>query len=388
MNWARERSFEVNPRTGALQIVSVSEAQEVIRSDGGAKKGAGLLAQFDDELLLSFGVPAVLLPSVRAVQKPEELLLLTKHLPAEAAEALTWLAEGLPPEEVREAVTSQTIMEQVDTTDLAAALQRADSRRRFVTIQTDEDLTAILDAPLEKWRVFLHPSQERLVAKAFSGPARVTGGAGTGKTVVAMHRARHLAKALCTGPGDKVLLTTYTANLAENIGHNLDGLCGDERKKIEVVHLHAWAVRFMQDHGFAFDVASQEDLDRCWEDALLAAEDLNFDLGFLRQEWERVVQANDIETEADYLKVPRIGRGQTLSRPQRSRVWKVFEKFRLGLQNLGKTEWKNVIRQTRRFLEDKKPSLPYRAVVVDEAQDFHAEEWRLIRAIAPSGPND
>jgi hypothetical protein len=388
MNWARERSFEINPRTGALQIVSVSEAQEVIRSDGGAKKGAGLLAQFDDELLLSFGVPAVLLPSVRAVQKPEELLLLTKHLPAEAAEALTWLAEGLPPEEVREAVASQTIKEQVDTTDLAAALQRADSRRRFVTIQTDEDLTAILDAPLEKWRVFLHPSQERLVAKAFSGPARVTGGAGTGKTVVAMHRARHLAKALCTERGDKVLLTTYTANLAENIGHNLDGLCGDERKKIEVVHLHAWAVRFMQDHGFAFDVASQEDLDRCWEDALLAAEDLNFDLGFLRQEWERVVQANDIETEADYLKVPRIGRGQTLSRPQRSRVWKVFEKFRLGLQNLGKTEWKNVIRQTRRFLDDKKPSLPYRAVVVDEAQDFHAEEWRLIRAMSPSGPND
>jgi superfamily I DNA/RNA helicase len=185
-----------------------------------------------------------------------------------------------------------------------------------------------------------------------------------------------------------VLLTTYTANLAENISHNLDGLCGDERKKIEVVHLHAWAVRFMQDHGFAFDVASHEDLDRCWEDAVLAAEDIDFDLGFLRQEWERVVQANDIETEADYLKVPRIGRGQTLSRPQRSRVWKVFEKFRLCLHNVGKTEWKSVIQRTRRFLEDKRPGIPYLAVVVDEAQDFHAEEWRLIRAIAPPGPND
>ena len=240
---------------------------------------------------------------MRAVQKPEELLLLTKHLPAEAAEALTWLAEGLPPEEVREALASQTIKEKVDASDIAAALQHPDSRRRFVTLQTDEDLTAILDAPLEKWRVFLHPSQERLVAKAFNGPARVTGGAGTGKTVVAMHRARHLAKTLCTGADDKVLLTTYTGNLAQNVGHNLDGLCGDERKKIEVVHLHAWAVRFMQGQGFAFDVASQEDLDRCWEDALLAGEDLDFDLGFLRQEWERVVQANDIEKEADYLKV-------------------------------------------------------------------------------------
>src|SRR5262245_11823181 len=209
MGCARERTFEVNPRTGSLQIVSVSEAQEVI---GNTKKGTGLLTHFDNDLLLSFGVPAILLPSVRAVQKPDELLLLTKHLPAEAAEALTWLAEGLPPEEVREAVASQTAKEGVDAADLAAALQHPDSRRRFVTIQTEQDVTAILAAPLEKWRVFLHPNQERLVAKAFNGPCRVTGGAGMGKTVVAMHRARHLAKTLCTGAGDKVLLTTYTTN--------------------------------------------------------------------------------------------------------------------------------------------------------------------------------
>ncbi len=388
MAWTENRVFEVNPRTGSLQVVSVSEATEAIQPTVNGKKRAGILAQFDDELLLSFGVPAVLLPSVRAVAKPDELLSLTKHLPAEAAEALTWLAEGLPPDEVREAVAVQTAKEKVDAADLAAALQHPDSRRRFVTIQTDEDLTSILNAPLEKWRVFLHPSQERLVAKAFNGPARVTGGAGTGKTVVAMHRARHLANSLCTGADDKVLFTTYTANLAQNVGHNLDSLCGDQRKKIEILHLHAWAIRFMKDQGLAFDIASPDDLDRCWEDALLAAEDLGYDIGFLRQEWERVVQANDIEAEADYLKVPRIGRGQTLSRPHRSRVWKVFEKFRLGLRNLGKTEWKSVIQQTHRFLEEKKPRLPYRAVIVDEAQDFHADEWKLIRAIAAPGAND
>src|SRR5581483_9655877 len=131
----------------------------------------------------------------------------------------------------------------------------------------------------------------------FSGPARVTGGAGTGKTVMAMHRARHLAKTLCGESGDKILFTTYTANLAQNVEHNLANLCGEERGRIEVVHLHAWAVRFLREQGLAFDVASPEDLDKCWEEALLAAEELDFDIGFLRQEWEQVVQANGIESE-------------------------------------------------------------------------------------------
>jgi len=388
MAWTENRVFEVNPRTGSLQVVSIDEVTVPTQPTSAKKKTSGILAAFDDDLLLSFGVPALLLPSVRAVEKPDELLLLNKHLPAEAAESLIWLAEGMPPEEVRAAVASVSTKDNVDTSDIGTALLHPDSRRRFVTIQTDHDLTSILDAPLEKWRVFLHPSQDRLVGKMFNGAARVTGGAGTGKTVVAMHRARHLAKTLCTGPADKVLFTTFTANLAQNVEQNLATLCEKEKQKIEVVHLHAWAVRFMRDQGVAFDVADFEHVDKCWEEALLAAEELDFDIAFLRQEWERVIEASNIETEAAYLKVPRIGRGRTLSRPQRSRVWKIFEKFKIALRNFGKSDWNTVIRQTRRFLEGKKPKLPYRAVVVDEAQDFHSEEWKLIRALVPASTND
>lgn len=385
MAWAGKRLFEINPRTGALQVISVNEMQ--LSPMAKPVSRSGLMAHFDDDLLLSFGVPAVLLPSVRAVEKSDELLLLTKHLPAEAAESLLWLAEGMPPEEVREAVAS-TPRDRIDPSDFGAALQHPDSRRRFVTIQTDHDLTSILDAPLEKWRVFLHPSQDRLVAKSFSGPARVTGGAGTGKTVVAMHRARHLAKTLCREPGDKVLFTTYTANLAQNVEQILGSLCGEERGRIEVVHLHAWAVRFLREQGLSFEVASPEDLDKCWEEALLAAEELDFDIGFLRQEWEQVVQANGIESEANYLKVSRLGRGRTLSRPQRARVWKVFEKYRLAINNWGKSEWGTVIRRAALLIGEKRLKLPYKAVVVDEAQDFHADEWRLVRSLVPAGGND
>ncbi len=192
----------------------------------------------------------------------------------------------------------------------------------------------------------------------------------------------------CTGPDDKILFTTYTANLAQNVEQNLANLCGDEKRQIEVVHLHAWAVRFMRDQGVTFDIASPDDLDKFWDDALLAAEVLDFDIGFLRQEWDHVIQAHRIETEADYLKVPRIGRGRTLGRPQRRRVWKVFESFQKALRNNGKSEWNTVIRQATRLLNEKKPKLPYRGVVVDEAQDFHADEWKLVRTLAPAGEDN
>jgi superfamily I DNA/RNA helicase len=386
MAWARNRVFEINPVTGSLQIVNVSKAAQAVPPKSDKKKSAGLLDQFEDGVLLSFGLPAVLLPAVRAVRTPEELLALTKHLPAECAEALTWLAEGIPSEEVRVAVVAQP--KKVDTGDLAAALAHPDTRRRFVTIKSDEDLTAILDAPLEKWRVFLHPSQEKLVAKNFNGPAKVTGGAGTGKTVVAMHRAKHLASNVFSEKTDRILFTTFTANLAQNIEQMLSTLCPQCIDRIEVVHLHSWAVRFLRDHGQTVEIASPETVEACWEEAILEADDLAWDIGFFRQEWDQVVQANGIQTEADYLRVSRTGRGKTVSRPQRARIWKVMEGYRKALASRKQQEWLEIIQSARRFLEEKKTKLAYRAVVVDESQDFHSEEWKLIRALVSAGGND
>jgi UvrD-like helicase family protein len=264
MDWAKRRAFEVNPRTGALQVYCVEEVGRAAPAVTKAANEPGLLESVDDDDLLALGIPEILLPAVRAITASSGLLALGRHLPSEAAEALAWLADGETAESVREAMSGRP-KDEVDTTDLASALRHPDSRRRFVTIQTDEELTSILDAPLEKWRIFLHPSQEKLVVKTFNGPARVTGGAGTGKTVVAIHRARHLAKTVCLSPGDKVLFTTFTANLAQNVAQNLAQLCGPERDRIEVVHLHAWAARFLRDQGRKFVVASPSELDSCWE---------------------------------------------------------------------------------------------------------------------------
>src|SRR4051812_6708898 len=268
MAWAARKSFEVNPVTGALQVVGIEEVRQAAqaRPEAGGRL-PGLFADHDDDVLLSFGVPAVLLPSVRAVRSVRELVSLGRHLPAEADEALLWLAEGISAQEVREAVAVPA-RGRVDPADLAAALAHPDTRRRFVTIHSDDELAAMLEAPLEKWRVFLHPGQERLVGRSFNGPARVLGGAGTGKTVVAMHRARHLARTLCPSPQDKILFTTYTATLAQNVGQSLAHLCGPEKDRIEVVHLHAWAARFLRNQGRKFVVASPSELETCWEEAV------------------------------------------------------------------------------------------------------------------------
>ena len=120
MEWAKRRTFEVNPRTGSLQVVNVEEARKEQSVTADSNKEQGLLERHSDDVLLSFGVPQILLPAIRAVKKPQDLLALGKHIPSEAAEALFWLAEGESPESVREAVSSQT-RQKVDTTNLAAA---------------------------------------------------------------------------------------------------------------------------------------------------------------------------------------------------------------------------------------------------------------------------
>jgi hypothetical protein len=387
MDWASKRHFEINPVTGSLQVFSVREAEQTVALEKKSKE-PGLLDAHDDNVLLSFGVPRALLRSVRAVKTQDALLTLIRHLPAEAAEALTWLGDGNPVEEVRAAVTVAPAKETVNIHDLSAALENPDTKRRFVTVKSQDDLTSILNAPLAKWRIFLHPSQEKLASKNFSGPARVLGGPGTGKTVVAMHRARHLAREVFKEKTDRILLTTYTANLAESVEQNLSSLCGDEMERIEVIHVHAWAVRFMRTQGVDFLVASDEEIDQCWDEALAVVGEPDFEVGFLKQEWALVVQTNGITTLPGYLQVPRTGRGRTLTKPQRGKVWKVFDEYRSCLKDRGKYEWLQVIQETRRYLEKKKGILPYRAVVVDESQDFHPEEWKLIRALVPVGAND
>ncbi|MHC2581231.1 superfamily I DNA/RNA helicase [Bradyrhizobium diazoefficiens] len=274
--------------------------------------------------------------------------------------------------------------------DFAAALKTDESRRTFWLVEDDDELRRMLDEPLEFWRIFLHPSQRKLVERTWNGAVLVRGGAGTGKTVVAMHRARWLADLIIkrNDRNGRVLLTTFTSNLAADVQANLSNLCSKEQMaRIEVVHLDRWVVDFMKRSGYekkilyADDDARRED---AWDHAIASfGQGIGLSLEFLKDEWRQVVQANGLSELAQYLRVQRTGRGTPLDRKTKERVWAIFAAYRARLDQESLSEPEDAYRAAREILMAKPALLPYRAVVVDEAQDIGAEAFKLIAAIAP-----
>jgi len=336
------------------------------------------------------GVPEQLLPLVRGISTDAELEARESKLPQEAYEALYMLASGYSLEEVFTELKRPSEEISIDQKNFAAALENADSKRRFYVVDEAKVLAELLNAPLDQWRVFLHPKQRHMVSMQANGPVRVLGGAGTGKTVVAMHRARYLAEEVFKNKEDRILFTTFTRNLATDIQENLRKICSVEAlSRIEVVNLDAWVSNFLRGQGYKHQVVFDEDENEAWSFALnQAPSDLGLTPNFYRSEWEQIIQAQNITEAEGYLHASRIGRGTRLSRDAKKRIWPVFQEYRAQLNEQGKKEYVDLLRDARGLIQAKGIPLPHRAIVVDEAQDMSAEAFRLLRAIVQEGPND
>ena len=388
--WAERHECRINAETGALQVYEPraepdAEAAAPVEAPADAPVPPLAFRNLRDRELARLGVPAAMLAEVRTVRDDADLDGMQPRLPLEAYEALFLYLAGESYEDlVREREAPQ---EPVDTRDFAAALSRDDSRGRFVVVEDELELEAMLNAPLERWRVFLHPSQRRLVERPWNGPARVLGAAGTGKTVVAMHRARWLARNL---PGrGRILFTTFTKNLAADIKHNLGAICKpEELARIEVTNLDHWVVGFLRGRRYEFRIR-YERVQEAWQRALdLKPTDLDVTDAFYDDEWEQVIQAHGVTTLDEYLHVSRAGRGTRLNRAARAKVWRVLEEYRTQLAERGVKEVDDAYRDAAAFLQNDRGTLDYVAVVVDEAQDMGAQAYRLIRHIVPAGAND
>jgi superfamily I DNA/RNA helicase len=393
--WAERKRLEVHPATGAVQVLDVAGVPEpastpAARAPAPAVSGR-LFGVVKDKHLIRLGVPEELLPLVRSMNTDADLEKAESAFPQEAYEALYLLAAGSSVDEVFAEVQKPKDDEKpVDTADFNTALRNDDSQRRFYIVEDAQNLAEVLTAPLDQWRIFLHPKQRQLVKSKFNGPARVLGGAGTGKTVVAMHRARYLAEQVHVGRDDRILFTTFTKNLATDISQNLRKLCTDERAwaRIEVQHLDGWVANFLRTQGYRPDVVYDEDND-CWKNAVdQAPGDVNLPENFYRVEWENIIQAQNTTTLDQYMAAPRLGRGTRLSRDMKKKVWLVFQEYRAQLNERGQKEYVDLIRDARQLIENKGLKLPYRAVIVDEAQDMSTEAFRLVRALVPPGEND
>lgn len=384
--WAENKVYSINPETGSLQVVNVEDAQVDYNGAGtDYQEREPLFSNIKDRHLVKLGVPELLLPVVRSVYTEADLDKIAPRFPEEASTALFMLAMGYSLEDTFLELDKSEKTAPIDTSDYEAALDNLESQTRFFIVEDDLELAAILNAPLEKWRIFLHPSQRKLVERDWNGPVRVLGGAGTGKTVAALHRAKFLASKVFTGANDRILFTTYTKNLAADIREHLRNMCSDETfRRIEVANLDKWVSDFLKRNGYDYVIDYGSKSNELWKKALdMAPAEINLPSTFYREEWERIIQPQEITSLSGYIKTPRVGRGVRLSRKDRQAIWPVFDEYRVLLNENRIKEVEDAMADARAILENKGDVLPYRSIVVDEAQDMSAQAFKLLRQMIP-----
>ncbi|WP_278265433.1 UvrD-helicase domain-containing protein [Nocardia sp. AG03] len=318
----------------------------------------------------------------RSLTDSAQLEAVKEFLPGTQWQVLSGLAEGFTPDEVWELLATELTAEPIDPDDLDSAIAR--SGHRLVSVDGPEELLAVLERPLDFWRVYLHPTQRAIADASYRGPARVTGGPGTGKTVVALHRAHTLAK---RGEGT-VLLTTFTSTLADILQAGVNLLIDDERvrRRIEVVNVDRLANKIFRSHRKPANILSATQERQVWT-AVIGDLELALTPGFLAEEWREVVLAQRIRSADEYLAAKRRGRGRAMNAQAKAGVWMAISEFERRLTDTGRWTHETVCREAVRIMETVEDPM-YRHILVDEAQDLSPDQWRLLRACVPGGSDD
>lgn len=401
--------FDVNPVTGGIEFVDIVAVEDSIhdrknqttRHDRQTERP--LFGAFSSQQLRSLGVTEALLPIIVKLTTEEELLGLVEYAPALTGDILLALHDGVSVEQVRaEIITPQAAEAPVDPNDFEQAL----ARPATVVSTDDQALQMALQGDFDRWKIFLHPTQRALVERDYSGPARVSGGPGTGKTIVALHRVCHLVAQLPTGDTKPVLLTTYTRNLATDLEVKLGELGGDDvLQRVDVVNIDRLARRVTDEVDRSRQPAVIPDAKVLteWRAMLDGLGDTDWNAEFLAAEWSQVILGQACPTFADYARARRAGRGRALNRAERNRVWRLAERFSKRLDERGWTTHAVTAavaaqleqhRAARAAANDQETSSSsrvtyrYQHIAVDEAQDLHPAHWTMLRAMVAPGRND
>lgn len=378
-DWAERRKLETHPQTGAAQLVEIRETvQEIfipkyIEEVQYARQKQPLFAHIASDVLLSYGVPEEWLPDVQQANE-DSLLDLADHLPAEAAEALLELATGGKPQVVPPITAG------------ADPFAHPDAQRRFRVMNDVEELERALDFPWEKWTIFLHPAQRQWVERDYSGPARISGSAGTGKTIVALHRAVFLAR---SQPDSRVLLATFSDTLANALRTKLRRLISNEPRLGERLEVHAMnsiGERLYERHFGRARIASREQIKQRLEQAAANVLGQKYSLNFLLTEWEDLVDAWQLDSWEAYRDVKRLGRKTRLPETQRATLWSIFDAVRTGLTTDGLITISGMFNRLASELVGRKHP-PFDYVVIDEAQDVSVAQLRFLAAFGTERQN-
>lgn len=376
--WAERRKLEVHPTTGAAQFVEIRERiEEVAIPTFVAKEPAPALKALlfggqSDETLLGVGVPVEWLESVRSATE-DSVLEIAEHLPQEAAEALLDLATiG----RVRAPGAAKP----------ADPFEHPDAQRRFRVVADAEELARAFEYPWDKWTVFLHPAQRETVERQYNGPARVSGSAGTGKTIVALHRAVFLAR---SNPESRVLLATFSDPLANALQLKLRRLIGNQPRlaeRIEVHALDAIARRLYERTSGKPKLATAGELRSSIARASADAVADRYTPAFLLSEWDQIVDAWQLSSWESYRDVERLGRKTRLPEAQRAKLWTVFDRVRQALVDAGMiTRAGMYAKLAARYAGS--GIRPFEYVVIDESQDLSVPQLRFLAAFGNGRPN-
>lgn len=395
-NYAATHRFTVNQALGVLEVRdegALEQLQPSLQALAGPTEQR-LFARVGDADLKRLGVDAQIIPLVRLLSSEAHLEALQVMLPEIQYVALYALACGMSVDEawaeVAKYLPAEAPGREIDGDDLVAAMERTPGQVAFIA--GNDELRAILAHPFAAWRVFLDPSQRRLAKEAtFSGPAQVTGGAGTGKTVTALHRTAYLAS-LTEAAGEdgrpSILLTSFTRNLVDALSEQLSLIVTEPRTRdrIEITNVDRLAYRIVSQVRRQLAVIDARAERHLWASAARDA-GLPFTDVFLEREWEQVILAQDLRTEQAYLTCLRTGRGTPLTKAQRAQVWRLAERVTGQLKAAGRSTHIQLANEATHILRDTGQTL-YRHIVVDESQDLHPAQWRLLRAAVAPGPND
>ncbi len=378
-HWAERRRLETHPTTGAAQLVEIRETVreiiipkqvEVVQP---VAPKPFLFAGMAAEELMGYGIPAEWLADVCQADE-DSLLELANHLPSEAAEALLNLATGATPQIVP-AIAA-----------IADPFEHPDAQRRFRVMHNVEELERALEYPWDKWTIFLHPAQRHLVERDFNGPARISGSAGTGKTIVALHRAVFLAR---NNPDARVLLTTFSDTLANVLRMKMRRLISNEPRigeRLEVYAMNEIGLRIYELNFGRPQIASRTVIEKLLQAAAGEVAGHKFSLNFLLAEWEEVVDAWQLETWEAYRDARRLGRKTRLPEKQRLMLWSICEWIRSRLKSGNLVTYADLFSKIASHLAKSK-NLLFDFAIVDEAQDISIPQLRFLAALGTGRPN-
>ena len=381
MDWAKNKLFEWNDETQAAHIFTVTEELST-QVEQSSDVTAGLFSDYSELDLLEIGVPKPLVPLALSIQNLNELEQAETYFPPDAFENLFYLSDD---------VNIEILKAEINEGKKAEDAEESLNNRRFFIEADDDVLSEYLNGDLLKWQIFLHSSQRRLVESSYKSSVKVTGGAGTGKTVVALHRLKYLSSLPSQSDNRKIVFTTFTRSLTQNL-IKLTQQMGIEASKFTIINIDAMVKDLALEYGIintthrVLDMYQSKGALELWEE-ILETNLSEFDPKFLNDEVQKVILFNNVKYESVYLRTSRLGRGRPITRKQKMEVWSLYEIYKKHKQEtlfLDRSELFNI---TTDFFSNQKPK-PFRFLIADEIQDLSNVELRFIRSLVEEKPND